>query len=44
MRRAGRGRRRATQVSPEARAAVQQAIAELGYVPNRAARALVTQR
>ncbi|WBB57172.1 LacI family DNA-binding transcriptional regulator [Verrucosispora sp. WMMD573] len=32
------------QVSPEARAAVQQAIAELGYVPNRAARALVTQR
>ena len=32
------------QVSPEAREAVQQAIAELGYVPNRAARALVTQR
>ncbi|MEV4203042.1 LacI family DNA-binding transcriptional regulator [Micromonospora globbae] len=32
------------QVSPEARAAVEQAIAELGYVPNRAARALVTQR
>ncbi|MFC7545600.1 LacI family DNA-binding transcriptional regulator [Plantactinospora sp. GCM10030261] len=32
------------QVSPEARAAVQQAIEELGYVPNRAARALVTQR
>ncbi|MEV4813230.1 LacI family DNA-binding transcriptional regulator [Micromonospora avicenniae] len=32
------------QVSPEARAAVQQAIAELGYVPNRAARALVTRR
>lgn len=32
------------QVSPEARAAVRQAIAELGYVPNRAARALVTQR
>src|SRR5690349_25136725 len=32
------------QVSPEARAAVQQAIDELGYVPNRAARALVTQR
>jgi DNA-binding LacI/PurR family transcriptional regulator len=32
------------QVSPEARAAVQQAIKELGYVPNRAARALVTQR
>jgi DNA-binding LacI/PurR family transcriptional regulator len=32
------------QVSPEARAAVQRAIAELGYVPNRAARALVTQR
>lgn len=33
-----------TQVSPQARAAVQAAIAELGYVPNRAARALVTQR
>ena len=32
------------QVSPEARAAVQAAIAELNYVPNRAARALVTQR
>jgi DNA-binding LacI/PurR family transcriptional regulator len=32
------------QVSPEARAAVEAAIAELGYVPNRAARALVTQR
>jgi DNA-binding LacI/PurR family transcriptional regulator len=32
------------QVSPEARAAVQEAIKELGYVPNRAARALVTQR
>ncbi|MEU5561617.1 LacI family DNA-binding transcriptional regulator [Micromonospora musae] len=32
------------QVSPGARAAVQQAIAELGYVPNRAARALVTRR
>ncbi|HEX5543084.1 MAG TPA: LacI family DNA-binding transcriptional regulator [Micromonospora sp.] len=32
------------QVSPQAREAVQQAIAELGYVPNRAARALVTQR
>jgi DNA-binding LacI/PurR family transcriptional regulator len=32
------------QVSPRARAAVEQAIAELGYVPNRAARALVTQR
>ena len=32
------------QVSPEARAAVQKAIDELGYVPNRAARALVTQR
>jgi DNA-binding LacI/PurR family transcriptional regulator len=32
------------QVSPEARAAVQQAIADLGYVPNRAARALVTRR
>jgi DNA-binding LacI/PurR family transcriptional regulator len=32
------------QVSPESRAAVEQAIAELNYVPNRAARALVTQR
>src|SRR6187549_3231841 len=32
------------QVSPEAREAVQRAIDELGYVPNRAARALVTQR
>ena len=32
------------QVSPEAREAVQKAIDELGYVPNRAARALVTQR
>jgi DNA-binding LacI/PurR family transcriptional regulator len=32
------------QVSPSAKAAVEQAIAELGYVPNRAARALVTQR
>lgn len=32
------------QVSPEARAAVTAAIKELGYVPNRAARALVTQR
>ena len=32
------------QVSPEAKAAVEQAIEELGYVPNRAARALVTQR
>jgi DNA-binding LacI/PurR family transcriptional regulator len=32
------------QVSDEARAAVQKAIDELGYVPNRAARALVTQR
>jgi DNA-binding LacI/PurR family transcriptional regulator len=32
------------QVSPRAKAAVEQAIAELGYVPNRAARALVTQR
>ncbi len=31
-------------VSPEAREAVQQAIAELGYVPNRAARTLVTRR
>jgi DNA-binding LacI/PurR family transcriptional regulator len=32
------------QVSPAAKAAVERAIAELGYVPNRAARALVTQR
>lgn len=32
------------QVSPEARTAVQEAIKQLGYVPNRAARALVTQR
>ncbi|WP_436529888.1 LacI family DNA-binding transcriptional regulator [Actinoplanes sp. HUAS TT8] len=32
------------QVSPKARKVVQDAIDELGYVPNRAARALVTQR
>lgn len=32
------------QVSSQARAAVEQAIAELGYVPNRAARSLVTRR
>jgi DNA-binding LacI/PurR family transcriptional regulator len=32
------------QVSPEARAAVEQAVADLGYVPNRAARTLVTRR
>lgn len=32
------------QVSPGAKAAVERAIAELGYVPNRAARALVTRR
>jgi DNA-binding LacI/PurR family transcriptional regulator len=32
------------QVSPQAREAVERAIAELGYVPNLAARALVTQR
>ena len=32
------------QVSPHARAAVEAAIAELGYVPNRAARTLVTRR
>ena len=32
------------QVSPHARAAVERAIAELNYAPNRAARALVTQR
>jgi DNA-binding LacI/PurR family transcriptional regulator len=31
-------------VSPEARAAVEQAIAALGYAPNRAARSLVTRR
>jgi DNA-binding LacI/PurR family transcriptional regulator len=33
-----------SQVSPAAKAAVEAAIAKLGYVPNRAARALVTQR
>ncbi len=32
------------QVSPSAKEAVERAIAELGYVPNRAARSLVTQR
>lgn len=32
------------QVSPEARAAVERAIMDLGYVPNRAARTLVTRR
>jgi DNA-binding LacI/PurR family transcriptional regulator len=32
------------QVSPRAKAAVEDAIEELGYVPNRAARTLVTQR
>jgi DNA-binding LacI/PurR family transcriptional regulator len=32
------------QVSEQARVAVEQAISDLGYVPNRAARALVTQR
>ena len=32
------------QVSPQAKAAVEAAITELGYVPNRAARTLVTQR
>jgi DNA-binding LacI/PurR family transcriptional regulator len=32
------------QVSPSAKAAVETAIRELGYIPNRAARALVTQR
>jgi len=31
-------------VSPQARSAVQRAISELGYVPNQAARALVTHR
>src|SRR5689334_21695498 len=31
-------------VSPRARAAVEQAVAELGYVPNAAARALVRRR
>src|SRR3954464_5260526 len=33
-----------TQVSPQAKAAVEAAIQELGYVPNRAARSLVTRR
>jgi len=33
-----------SQVSPQAKAAVEAAILELGYVPNRAARSLVTQR
>ncbi|MEZ0112793.1 DNA-binding LacI/PurR family transcriptional regulator [Catenulispora sp. EB89] len=33
-----------TRVSPEIRAAVEAAIAELGYSPNRAARSLVTRR
>jgi DNA-binding LacI/PurR family transcriptional regulator len=33
-----------SQVSPQAREAVERAIEELGYVPNRAARALVTSR
>ncbi|GGQ56717.1 LacI family DNA-binding transcriptional regulator [Couchioplanes azureus] len=33
-----------SQVSPQAKAAVEAAIVELGYVPNRAARSLVTQR
>src|ERR1700754_4035046 len=33
-----------SQVSPQAKAAVEAAITELGYVPNRAARSLVTQR
>lgn len=32
------------QVSPAARAAVRRAVDELGYVPNRAARSLVTRR
>ncbi|KNC15067.1 LacI family transcriptional regulator [Arthrobacter sp. RIT-PI-e] len=31
-------------VSPEARAAVDRAVADLGYIPNRAARSLVTRR
>ncbi|MEU0603979.1 LacI family DNA-binding transcriptional regulator, partial [Streptomyces sp. NPDC006393] len=34
----------APHVSPQARAAVEEAIAELGYVPNRAARALAADR
>ncbi|WP_316745410.1 LacI family DNA-binding transcriptional regulator [Streptomyces sp. MK7] len=34
----------ALHVSPQARAAVEEAIAELGYVPNRAARALAADR
>lgn len=33
-----------SRVSPDALAAVQRAVAELGYVPNRAARSLVTRR
>jgi DNA-binding LacI/PurR family transcriptional regulator len=35
---------RSPKVSPEARLAVERAIAELGYTPNRAARSLVTRR
>jgi DNA-binding LacI/PurR family transcriptional regulator len=35
---------RSPKVSPEARAAVELAIAKLGYIPNRAARSLVTRR
>jgi DNA-binding LacI/PurR family transcriptional regulator len=35
---------RSPKVSPEAREAVEQAIAKLGYTPNRAARSLVTRR
>jgi DNA-binding LacI/PurR family transcriptional regulator len=35
---------RSPRVSPEARAAVESAISQLGYTPNRAARSLVTRR